>query len=48
MTTETFNEKYSKLDRPQLIALAGLMCLGAAFVFKETFALVAAPAAFCA
>src|ERR1035438_4661707 len=36
MTTETFNEKYSKLDRLQLIALAGLMLLGAAFVASAT------------
>jgi rod shape determining protein RodA len=38
MTTETFNEKYSKLDRLQLIALAGLMLLGAAFVASATTA----------
>src|ERR1017187_5965278 len=36
MTTETFNEKYSKLDRVQIIALAGLMLLGAAFVASAT------------
>jgi rod shape determining protein RodA len=36
MTTETFNEKYSKLDRLQLVALAGLMLLGAAFVASAT------------
>ena len=35
MTTETFNEKYAKLDRLQLIALAGLMLLGAAFVAQR-------------
>src|ERR1017187_2467608 len=36
MTTDTFNEKHSKLDRLQLIALAGLMLLGAAFVASAT------------
>src|ERR1039458_3580100 len=36
MTAETFNEKYSKLDRVQIIALAGLMLLGAAFVASAT------------
>jgi rod shape determining protein RodA len=32
MTTDALNEKYDKLDRLQLLALAGLMFLGAAFV----------------
>src|ERR1039458_7038153 len=36
MTSDTLNEKYSKLDRVQIIALAGLMLLGAAFVASAT------------
>ena len=38
MTNDALNEKHNKLDRLQLIALAGLMCLGAAFVFSATMA----------
>ena len=36
MTTDALNEKYAKLDRLQLIALAGLMLVGTAFVFSAT------------
>jgi rod shape determining protein RodA len=36
MTTEDLIEKYEKLDRLQLAALAGLMLIGAAFVFSAT------------
>ena len=36
MTNDPLNEKHNKLDRLQLIALAGLMLLGAAFVFSAT------------
>lgn len=36
MTTETFIEKHPKLDRLQLLALAGLMFIGAAFVASAT------------
>ncbi len=36
MTTDTLNEKYSKLDRLQLIARAALMLLGTAFVASAT------------
>jgi rod shape determining protein RodA len=38
MTPDTFNEKYDKLDRLQLLALAGLMFVGAAFVCSATTA----------
>jgi rod shape determining protein RodA len=37
MTNPALNE-HRKLDRLQLVALAGLMCLGAAFVFSATMA----------
>jgi len=37
MTNTALNER-RKLDRLQLIALAGLMCIGAAFVFSATLA----------
>ena len=37
MTNNALNER-RKLDRLQLVALAGLMCLGAAFVFSATMA----------
>src|ERR1035438_885894 len=37
MTTTVLNER-RKLDRLQLAALAGLMCLGVAFVFSATMA----------
>src|ERR1035438_3998310 len=36
MAHDALNEKYSKLDRLQLFALAGLMLLGTAFVFSAT------------
>jgi rod shape determining protein RodA len=36
MTHDALNEKYAKLDRLQLIALGGLMLVGAAFVFSAT------------
>jgi rod shape determining protein RodA len=36
MTTDALNEKNEKLDRLQLLALAGLMFLGAAFVCSAT------------
>jgi len=36
MTADTLNEKYSKLDRLQLLALAGLMLLGALWVASAT------------
>src|ERR1035438_2802972 len=36
MTHYALNEKYAKLDRLQLIALAGLMLVGTAFVFSAT------------
>jgi rod shape determining protein RodA len=36
MTTEDLIEKYEKLDRLQLVALAGLMLVGAAFVYSAT------------
>ncbi len=36
MTTEDLIEKYEKLDRLQLLALAGLMIIGTAFVFSAT------------
>jgi rod shape determining protein RodA len=38
MTTEDLIEKYDKLDRLQLVALAGLMLVGAAFVCSATTA----------
>ncbi|HUC85982.1 MAG TPA: FtsW/RodA/SpoVE family cell cycle protein, partial [Candidatus Acidoferrales bacterium] len=38
MTTEGLMEKHEKLDRLQLLALAGLMILGAAFVCSATTA----------
>jgi rod shape determining protein RodA len=38
MTTEDLREKYEKLDRLQLLALAGLMFVGAAFVCSATTA----------
>ena len=38
MTTEDLIEKYEKLDRLQLLALAGLMLIGAAFVCSATTA----------
>jgi rod shape determining protein RodA len=38
MTNDALNEKYAKLDRLQLCALAGLMLLGTAFVFSATMA----------
>jgi len=38
MTTEDLMEKYEKLDRLQLLALAGLMLIGAAFVCSATTA----------
>src|ERR1039458_4043736 len=38
MTTEDLMEKYDKLDRLQLLALAGLMLVGAAFVCSATSA----------
>jgi rod shape determining protein RodA len=37
MTNTVLNER-RKLDRLQLVALAGLMCIGAAFVFSATMA----------
>jgi cell division protein FtsW (lipid II flippase) len=37
MTNTALNER-PKLDRLQLVALAGLMCLGVAFVFSATVA----------
>jgi rod shape determining protein RodA len=36
MTTEDLIEKYDKLDRLQLVAVAGLMVVGAVFVFSAT------------
>jgi|SRR5665213_869880 len=36
MTNDALNEKYAKLDRLQLVALAGLMLIGTAFVFSAT------------
>ena len=36
MTNDALNEKHDKLDRLQLVALAGLMFIGAAFVFSAT------------
>ncbi len=36
MTTDTFNEKHSKIDRFQLVALVFLMLIGTAFVFSAT------------
>jgi rod shape determining protein RodA len=36
MTHDALNEKHNKLDRLQLIALAGLMLIGTAFVFSAT------------
>ncbi|MBW8864542.1 MAG: rod shape-determining protein RodA [Verrucomicrobia bacterium] len=36
MTTDTLNEKHSKLDKPQLGALFGLMIVGALFVYSAT------------
>jgi rod shape determining protein RodA len=38
MTTEALIEKYDRLDRLQLLALAGLMLVGAAFVCSATTA----------
>jgi rod shape determining protein RodA len=38
MTNTALNERQNKLDRVQLIALAGLMFIGAAFVFSATMA----------
>ena len=38
MTTEALIEKYDRLDRMQLLALAGLMLVGAAFVCSATTA----------
>ena len=36
MTNHALNEKYARLDRLQLAALAGLMFIGTAFVFSAT------------
>jgi rod shape determining protein RodA len=36
MNTDTFNEKYNKFDRLQLVALVLLMLIGTAFVFSAT------------
>ena len=36
MTTDTLNEKHSKLDKLQLGALFGLMIVGALFVYSAT------------
>jgi rod shape determining protein RodA len=36
MTNDALNEKYARLDRLQLLALAGLMLVGTAFVFSAT------------
>ena len=36
MTPDALNEKYAQLDRLQLVALAGLMLVGTAFVFSAT------------
>ena len=36
MSTATFNENYSKLDRLQLLAILGLMLIGALFVASAT------------
>ena len=38
MVDPSINERGNKPDRLQLVALAGLMCLGAAFVFSATMA----------
>jgi rod shape determining protein RodA len=38
MVDPSINERGGKLDRLQLVALAGLMCLGVAFVFSATMA----------
>ena len=38
MVDPSINERGGKPDRLQLVALAGLMCLGAAFVFSATMA----------
>jgi len=38
MTSDALNEKYPKLDRLQLLALAGLMLVGGAFVCSATTA----------
>ena len=38
MTNDALNEKHSKLDRLQLIALFGLMFIGTLFVFSATMA----------
>jgi len=38
MTNTALNERQNLPDRLQLVALAGLMCLGAAFVFSATMA----------
>jgi rod shape determining protein RodA len=38
MFTETFNEQSNRLDRLHLVAVVGLMLLGAAFVFSATMA----------
>src|SRR5665213_2884717 len=36
MSNDPLNEKYARLDRLQLVALAGLMLIGTAFVFSAT------------
>ena len=36
MNSDTLNEKHSKLDRLQLVALVFLMLIGTAFVFSAT------------
>ena len=38
MTNPALNEHHRRLDRLQLVALAGLMCIGVAFVFSATMA----------
>ena len=38
MTPYTLNEKHSRLDKLQLLALCGLMVIGALFVYSATYA----------
>ena len=38
MSSDPLNEKYARLDRLQLVALAGLMFIGTMFVFSATMA----------
>src|ERR1043165_7215731 len=38
MTNDALNEKENKIDRLQLVALAGLMLIGTAFVYRATMA----------